>query len=62
MKISYLALEDRLLFHLIFKKNDYYDFMVDNRFVEDDFYNFSHLTEEGARKFSLMLKEKLFPQ
>lgn len=36
---------------------EYYDFSHDERFEPDDFYNASHLTEQGAAKFSKILAE-----
>lgn len=38
---------------------EYYDFMDDPRFAEDDFFNSSHLAEGGAEKFSKMLRDAL---
>lgn len=37
----------------------YYDYLKDSRFVADDFYDSDHLSEVGARKFSLLLKQEV---
>lgn len=36
---------------------EYYDFACDDRFVADDFFDSSHLTEQGAAKFSAIMGE-----
>lgn len=38
---------------------EYYSFIDDPRFTEDDFFDASHLHEKGAEKFSLILKDTL---
>lgn len=40
-------------------KMEYYNFIDDSRFEEDDFFNSSHLNEIGAKKFTLILKDCL---
>lgn len=42
-----------------YPETEYYDFIDDPRFTEDDFFDASHLHEDGAEKFSLILKETL---
>ena len=37
----------------------YLDYLQDNRFVEDDYYDSNHLSEYGAEKFSIILNEDL---
>lgn len=37
----------------------YYDYLKDKRFVEDDFYDPDHLSDIGARKFTLILKSEV---
>lgn len=37
----------------------YYDYLKDSRFVADDFYDSDHLSEVGAKKFSLLLKQEV---
>lgn len=37
----------------------YFDYLQDNRFGADDFYDSNHLTEYGAEKFSIILNEDL---
>ena len=32
---------------------------IDNRFVDEDFMDSSHLTEKGAKKFSKIIKEEV---
>ena len=36
---------------------EYYDFSHDDRFIEDDFYDASHLSDSGAKKFSILVSE-----
>lgn len=43
----------------VYPEMEYYNFIDDKRFTEDDFYNSSHLLEEGAEKFSKILKDTL---
>lgn len=38
---------------------DYYDFLRDPRFNDDDFYDVDHLSDIGARKFSKLLSDTL---
>jgi hypothetical protein len=38
----------------------YYDYIKDNNFIEDDFYDSDHLSDVGAKKFTLMLNDSLF--
>lgn len=38
---------------------EYYDFMDDTRFLPIDFYDASHLSESGSKKFSLIIKDIL---
>lgn len=38
---------------------EYHDYLKDNRFVEDDFYDADHLSDVGAKKFTLILKEEI---
>ena len=38
-----------------FPEVEYYDFAFDDRFVADDFFDSSHLTEQGAAKFSAIM-------
>lgn len=53
---------DRLILQLQHDYNNvkYWDFTFDNEFVEEDFYDACHLSEIGARKFTAVLKKKLF--
>jgi len=45
---------------IIIKYNmQYYDYTIDNRFVDTDFYNCDHLNIDGANKFSKILYEEL---
>lgn len=37
----------------------YFDFMRDNRFNDDDFFDSDHLSEIGARKFSQILRDSI---
>lgn len=37
----------------------YLDYLKDERFTDDDFYDSDHLNDEGAKKFSTILKEDL---
>lgn len=39
----------------------YHNYMMDSRFIEDDFFNASHLSDIGAKKFTPILKEDCFP-
>lgn len=39
---------------------DYFDFLSDGRFKEEDFFDPVHLNERGARKFSRILRDTLF--
>lgn len=41
---------------------EYLDFLDDRRFTEDDFFDVSHLSDVGARKFTLILREHLLRQ
>lgn len=38
---------------------EFYDYSTDKRFVDDDFYDSSHLTDIGANKFSKIVKEDI---
>lgn len=38
---------------------EYYDYSLDNRFVDEDFHDASHLTDVGATKFSKIVKEEV---
>lgn len=38
---------------------EYHDYLKDNRFVEDDFYDGDHLSDVGAKKFTLILNEEI---
>lgn len=38
---------------------EYYDYSTDKRFVDEDFYDSSHLTDIGANKFSKIVKEEV---
>lgn len=38
---------------------EYHDYMADSRFTECDFHDSDHLSDEGAKKFTLILKEDL---
>ena len=38
---------------------EYHDYMADSRFTEGDFHDSDHLSDEGAKKFTLILKEDL---
>lgn len=38
---------------------EYYDYSADERFVDEDFFNSSHLTDIGANKFSKIVKEEV---
>lgn len=38
---------------------EYYNFMADPRFVDDDFFNSSHICDPGVKKFCKILKEIL---
>lgn len=38
----------------------YYDYFEDMRFVNEDFYDPDHLSDVGAEKFSMILKEDIF--
>lgn len=38
---------------------EYYDYSTDKRFVNEDFYDSSHLTDIGANKFSNIVKEEI---
>lgn len=39
----------------------YYNYMMDSHFTDDDFFNASHLSDIGAKKFTPILKEDCFP-
>ncbi len=41
-------------------KVEYYNYIYDDRFTEDDFFDASHLTEIGARKFTEILRNDIF--
>lgn len=43
----------------VYSQLEYYNFLSDNRFVDDDFYNSSHLSTIGAEKFTKILREIL---
>lgn len=43
----------------VYPAMEYYNYMSDPRFEEDDFCNSSHLTDVGARKFSSILREEV---
>lgn len=38
---------------------EYYDYSADERFVDEDFFDSSHLTDIGANKFSKIVKEEI---
>ena len=38
---------------------EYFDYSTDNRFVDEDFWDSSHLTDIGANKFSKIVKEEV---
>lgn len=38
---------------------EYWDFTYNTKFVRDDFYDACHLSDRGAKKFSIMLREKI---
>lgn len=38
---------------------EYYDYSADERFVDEDFFDASHLTDIGATKFSKIVKEEI---
>jgi len=38
---------------------EFYDYSTDKRFVDEDFYDSSHLTDIGANKFSKIVKEEV---
>ena len=38
---------------------EYYDYLKDGRFVEDDFYDADHLSDVGAKKFTLILRDEV---
>ena len=38
---------------------EFYDYSTDKRFVDEDFYDASHLTDIGANKFSKIVKEEI---
>ena len=39
----------------------YHNYMMDSRFTDDDFFNATHLSDIGAKKFTPILKEDCFP-
>lgn len=39
---------------------NYYDHLMDDRFIDTDFYNCDHLNVEGAEKFSKIFNEEVF--
>lgn len=39
----------------------YYNYMMDSRFTDDDFVDAAHLSDIGAKKFTPILKEDCFP-
>lgn len=39
---------------------EYYNFLRDSRFEDEDFYDSDHLSDVGAKKFSLLLKKEVF--
>lgn len=43
----------------VYPQIEYYNFLSDNRFTDDDFFNSSHLTTIGAEKFTKILREIL---
>ena len=42
-----------------FSNVEFYDYSSDKRFIDDDFYDASHLTSIGATKFSKIVKEEV---
>lgn len=40
----------------VYPELEYYNYMADPRFVDDDFYNASHLTDQGAEKITGILR------
>ena len=38
---------------------EYYDYSTDKRFVDEDFFDSSHLSDKGATKFSIIVKEEI---
>lgn len=38
---------------------EYWRFNEDNQFLKEDFYNQDHLNKKGAKKFSVILNQKL---
>lgn len=44
----------------VYAELEYYNYISDTRFVDDDFYNSSHLTDVGAEKFTKILYKDLF--
>lgn len=45
--------------HSVYPNLEYYNFISDSRFKDDDFYNSSHLSDVGAEKFSKILRSIL---
>lgn len=43
-----------------FPNVEYYDFTFDHRFNDDDFFDTSHLSENGAIKYSRLMKDVIF--
>jgi hypothetical protein len=43
----------------VYPQMEYYEFMDDDRFVDDDFLDATHLNSHGAKKFSLIIKDIL---
>ncbi|MDR0602849.1 MAG: hypothetical protein LBG80_00930 [Bacteroidales bacterium] len=53
----YSAINDIMLKH---PNTIYYNYINDNRFIKDDFYNANHLTNTGAEKFTQILNDTIF--
>lgn len=49
------------MYDIIYSYTDieYHDYLKDNRFAEDDFYDGDHLSDVGAKKFTLILKNEI---
>lgn len=54
-----VALNDRVLRQLLrqFPEVEYHDFEADTRFTESDFYDADHLSDRGAARLSLILRD-----
>lgn len=46
----------------VYPEMEYYNYISDERFGDDDFYNSSHLTDIGAKKFSLYFRQEALKQ